>query len=35
LAKPAVGRRDMMKAWADYLDSLKTGSEIIQRFKEA
>jgi hypothetical protein len=35
LAEPAVWRREMMKVWADYLDSLKNGSEVIQRFKEA
>lgn len=30
-----VERRTMMQAWADYLDSLKRGAEIIPLFKTA
>lgn len=26
-------RRKMMQAWADYLDGLKTGAEVVSRFK--
>jgi len=25
----------MMQAWADYLDGLKAGAEVIQLFKQA
>lgn len=28
------GRRKMMKAWADYLDGLKAGAEVIPLFKK-
>jgi len=28
-------RRKMMQAWADYLDGLKTGAEVIALFKKA
>jgi hypothetical protein len=34
LAKPAVGRRKMMQAWADYLDGLKARAEVIPLFKK-
>jgi hypothetical protein len=28
-------RRKMMQAWADYLDALKSGAEVIPLFKNA
>jgi hypothetical protein len=28
-------RRKMMQAWADYLDALKAGVEVIPLFKKA
>jgi hypothetical protein len=28
-------RRKMMQAWADYLDGLKAGAEVIPLFKRA
>jgi hypothetical protein len=28
-------RRKMMQAWADYLDGLKAGAEVIPLFKKA
>lgn len=28
-------RRKMMRAWADYLDGLKAGAEVIPLFKKA
>ena len=28
-------RRKMMQAWADYLDGLKAGAEVIPLFKQA
>jgi integrase len=28
-------RRKMMQAWADYLESLKSGAQVIQLFKQA
>jgi hypothetical protein len=28
-------RRKMMQAWADYLDGLKAGAEVIRLFKQA
>jgi len=28
-------RRKMMQAWADYLDALKAGAEVIPMFKKA
>ena len=28
-------RRKMMQAWADYLDALKAGAEVIPLFKKA
>ena len=28
-------RRKMMQAWADYLDGLKTGADVIPLFKQA
>jgi hypothetical protein len=28
-------RRKMMQAWADYLDGLKAGAELIPLFKKA
>jgi hypothetical protein len=28
-------RRKMMQAWADYLDGLKAGADVIPLFKQA
>jgi hypothetical protein len=30
-----LDRRKLMRAWADYLDGLKTGAEVIPLFKKA
>lgn len=34
-AEHLAERRKMMQAWADYLDGLKAGAEVIPLFKKA
>jgi hypothetical protein len=35
LAEHLPDRRKMMQAWADYLDGLKAGAQVIPLFKKA
>lgn len=35
LAEHLPERRKMMQAWADYLDSLNAGAEVLPLFKKA